>query len=476
MSADLVSKLRAALLHHQVRLDPVPQRQHVEDPNDPTLAYISRMLLDEEEEEEEEPPQMIQLQDPYKNLIAELAALVSSPGGSGNLIHPDDCGNISVPDVHESRTGFLKSMLLEAARAVAGNRGSEVYRIISEVRSLASPGGSSEERTALFFADALIARFTGFGPQVYSAMVKGIRERHSVHVRLLNLPSFRVTQRFANGTILDFCQGATRIHIVDYGIHYGCQWPQLIQRLSQRPEGPPAMKITGIDFPRVDVKETERNLVEYAKSCGISLEFEVITSTSWELVQPKTHVNDLLIVNCNFRLRHLREDGSVGDNPRKLFFERVYSLKPDLFIQCVMDASSNLSSPFFIQRFEGALESVFTKMDLFQTLLQEDMPEEYDFIGNIMAKTIMNMVAMEGVERLERPNSYRSWDSRARRAGFEQQPVRPKAVELVKAAWCSSKPNCNFKMGMDGNWLLLGWKERVLYAMSTWRPQNKQAG
>ncbi|EFJ34203.1 GRAS family protein [Selaginella moellendorffii] len=470
MGADLVSKLRAVLLHHQVRLDPVPQRQHVEDPNDPTLAYISRMLLDDEEE----PPLMIQLQDPYKNLIAELGALVSAGCGDSKR------RSISVPPppppldgqaFQESRTILFKSMLLEAARAVAGNRGADVYRIISEVRSLASPGGSSEERTALFFADALIARFTGFGPQVHSAMVKGIRERHSVHVRLLNLPSFRVTQRFAACNIFNVCQGAKRIHIVDYGIQYGCQWPHVIKALSQRPQGPPAMKITGIDLPRVDVKETGRNLVEFARSCGVSLDFDAITSTSWELVQPKTHVEDLLIVNCNLRLRHLREDGSVGNNPRKLFFEKVYSLKPDLFIQCVLDATSNLSSPFFIQRFEGVLDTLFTRMELFETLLlQEDMPEEYDFMGSIIAKAIMDVVALEGVERIERANSYRTWDSRARRAGFELLPVRLETIEVVKDVWCSSsKLNNNFKLGVDGHWLLLGWKESIVFAMSAWR-------
>jgi hypothetical protein len=55
-------------------------------------------------------------------------------------------------------------------------------------------------------------------------------------------------------TILDAFEGATHVHVVDYGLTYGGQWPCLIQQLSQRPGGPPHVRITG--KLQIDMKVT----------------------------------------------------------------------------------------------------------------------------------------------------------------------------------------------------------------------------
>ncbi len=50
---------------------------------------------------------------------------------------------------------------------------------------------------------------------------------------------------FCNVKILDAFKGATRVHLVDYGILYGLHWPSLIQQLAMRRGGPPHLRITG---------------------------------------------------------------------------------------------------------------------------------------------------------------------------------------------------------------------------------------
>lgn len=68
------------------------------------------------------------------------------------------------------------------------------------------------------------------------------------------VPLIQTTHNFANDTILEAFVGASRVHIVDYGILYGLQWPCLINRLSQRPGGPPHLRITGtVSAIKVDV-------------------------------------------------------------------------------------------------------------------------------------------------------------------------------------------------------------------------------
>ena len=77
------------------------------------------------------------------------------------------------------------------------------------------------------------------------------------------------------------------MHIVDFGILYGFQWPSLIQSLASRPGGPPMLRITGIDFPQPGfraaerIEETGRRLADYAKSFGVPFEYHAI-ATKWE--------------------------------------------------------------------------------------------------------------------------------------------------------------------------------------------------
>ena len=99
---------------------------------------------------------------------------------------------------------------------------------------------------------------SGTGAQLYTAlskqrptvaqMLKGFRLFYE------NVPFIHTAQNFANETIFEAFLGASRVHIVDYGISYGLQWPYLINRLSQRRGGPPHLRITGtVSAIKVDV-------------------------------------------------------------------------------------------------------------------------------------------------------------------------------------------------------------------------------
>lgn len=58
-------------------------------------------------------------------------------------------------------------------------------------------------------------------------------------------PYIKLSHFFETKMTLDAFEGATRVHVVHYGIQYGVEWPSLIQHLSKRPEGPPYFRITG---------------------------------------------------------------------------------------------------------------------------------------------------------------------------------------------------------------------------------------
>lgn len=89
---------------------------------------------------------------------------------------------------------------------------------------------------------------SGTGPQLYMAITSNtpstatMLKAHRLFVDYS--PYIKVTHFFSTKTILDAFEGADRVHLVDYGVAYGAQWPCLIQRLSQRKGGPPHLRIT----------------------------------------------------------------------------------------------------------------------------------------------------------------------------------------------------------------------------------------
>ncbi len=54
-----------------------------------------------------------------------------------------------------------------------------------------------------------------------------------------NVPYTKLNHLFSTATILDAFKGASSVHVIDYGINHGVQWPCLIEHLATRPEGPP---------------------------------------------------------------------------------------------------------------------------------------------------------------------------------------------------------------------------------------------
>ncbi|XP_002977216.2 scarecrow-like protein 31 [Selaginella moellendorffii] len=454
-SIDLSSMLKCALLRHGLRQDPPLEDEARKGFMDPTVSYISSVLLDDDGDDEDH--DQLARSGKYCQILSELTAIVAP--------RPLDSPKNSDSD------GGLEYLLVRCAQAVAAGDSSRAFALVSDIKgALWRSSGGCLYRTISFFVDALTARLEGFGAQVYAAMAKEVTRRQYLSVRLLNLPCLKLSQRFANEHILELARGARRVHIVDYGIQYGFQWPYLIKALSQRSGGPPELKITGVDCPHVvNLAETGRKLVEFAGSCGVPFEFMAVASENWEKERIIRCKNEVLVVNSVLRLRHLRDHGTVAvDNPREVFLGKICGLRPDLFLQA--EISADMSSPLFLQRFKNALEFYKQKMEYFEAVA-EGKPEEHGFIQKVAARDIMNIVACEGLDRVERAASYRVWDARAKRAGFEGVAVAEEIYDKVRSA-CGKFRNPDFGFARDGNWMLLGWKDTVLYAMSAWRPKR----
>ncbi|XP_078178869.1 scarecrow-like protein 14 isoform X2 [Carex rostrata] len=392
---------------------------------------------------------------------------------------------------HEASSGYKAeiqeghidhyTLLINCSEAVAINDRLRAQELLNNIRMQSSPNGNGIQRLASVLADALEARLAGAGREYYQGLVSkrvsipDIYFLKAYHLFLKAAPFARVFYCFSNHSILNAAKNARKLHVIDLGISYGFQWPSLIQALSKREGRPPQLRITGIEFPEPGfrpakrVEDMGRRFEEYARSFSVPFEYKAIAS-QWELI----HIEDLnikddevVIVNSMISFKKVKDESFEIDSPRNRVLKLIRQIKPQVFI---LGGLCRSYSPYFLTRFRQVLSTYSVLFDLLDTTIprgnkERQLPENMYFVHDII-----NVVACEGSDWIERPETHKQWQRRNLRAGFEQLPVDPDIVKecsnLVRNVY-----DKRFFIEEDDNWLVQGWKGRALFHVTAWKPK-----
>ncbi|CAA6654999.1 unnamed protein product [Spirodela intermedia] len=142
-------------------------------------------------------------------------------------------------------------------------------------------------------------------------------------------------------------------------------------------------------------------------------------------------------------------------------------MNPAVFIHGVVNGA--FSAPFFVTRFREALFHFSALFDMLEATVPREHPERLLIEQEIFGREAMNVIACEGSERVERPETYKQWQVRNLRAGFTQLPLDPEIMNKCRDK-VRSVYDKDFVIDEDSRWLLQGWKGRIIYAISTWKP------
>ncbi|KAL4605060.1 hypothetical protein ACB092_09G001300 [Castanea dentata] len=373
----------------------------------------------------------------------------------------------------------LRTLLINCAQAVAADDQGSASELLKQIRQHASPFGDGNQRLAHYFADGLEARMAGTGSQIYRGLANkklSAADTLKAYHLLLAASAFEKMSIFtSNRTIMSRAAKATRVHVIDFGILYGFQWPTLIQRISWRDGGPPKLRITGIDFPQPGfrpaerVEETGRRLANYAESFKVPFEYNAIAK-KWETIQLeelKIDRDEFLVVNCLYRAKNLPDESFAVDSSRNIFLNLIRKINPDIFIHGVVNGAFN--APFFVTRFREALFHYSALFDMLETIVPREERERMLLEKEVFGRQALNVIACEGWERVERPETYKQWQVRNLRAGFAQLPldrqIMETAIDKVRTSY-----HKDFVIHEDGRWMVQGWKGRIIYALSCWKP------
>ncbi|XP_043694927.1 chitin-inducible gibberellin-responsive protein 1-like [Telopea speciosissima] len=395
---------------------------------------------------------------------------------SGNGVRAKKCHTATEVSSQEVRWSDLKELLIECARALSENRTDDFNELVHEARSAVSVSGEPIQRLGAYMVEGLVARKEASGSNIYRAL----RCREPESQELLSYmqilyeicPYFKFGYMAANGAIAEAFRHEDRIHIIDFQIAQGTQWVTLIQALAARPSGPPHVRITGIDDPvsqyaRGDRLEVVgRRLAAMSEKFKIPVEFHAVPVFAPEVKREmlKLRHGEALAVNFTLQLHHTPDETVDANNPRDGLLRMVRSLSPKVVTLVEQESNTN-TTPFFM-RFLETLDYYSAMFESIDVTLPRDNRERINVEQHCLARDIVNVIACEGKERVERHELLEKWKSRLTMAGFHPYPLSSYVNSVIRSLLrCYSE---DYTLLEKDGVMLLGWKDRHLISASAW--------
>ncbi|CAO2046238.1 unnamed protein product [Urochloa humidicola] len=284
-------------------------------------------------------------------------------------------------------------------------------------------------------------------------------------------PYLKFAYATANQAILDAFQGYGRVHIVDFALMQGLQWPPLIHAFSQRAGGPPFLRITGVGGAGADLGEVGARLAQFARSQGVPFAFQEVRVDHLDELRHwmlgAAVPGEALAFNSVLQLHRLLVDPDADPSvpaPIDAVLRLVASMQPRVF--AVVEQEADHNRPALLERLTNALfhyAAIFDSMEGGGGALAE---------AGIRAE-ILDVVGGEGSARVERHEPLARWRERLARAGLEQVPFGPDEVRLATAHLIRTTLFSGSGFGIldleCAGGLALAWHGRPLYAVTAWR-------
>ena len=379
-------------------------------------------------------------------------------------------------ELREDPQIIVKQLLTRCAEALSEDRTEEFHKLVQEARGVVSINGEPIQRLGAYLLEGLVARHGNSGTNIYRALKCREPESKELlsYMRILyNIcPYLKFGYMAANGAIAEALRTENNIHIIDFQIAQGTQWITLIQALAARPGGPPRVRITGIDDPVSEYARGEgldivgKMLKSMSEEFKIPLEFTPLSVYATQVTKEMLEIRpgEALSVNFTLQLHHTPDESVDVNNPRDGLLRMVKGLSPK--VTTLVEQESHTNTTPFLMRFGETMEYYSAMFESIDANLPRDNKERISVEQHCLAKDIVNIIACEGKDRVERHELLGKWKSRLTMAGFRPYPLSSYVNSVIRKllACYSDKYTLDEKDGA----MLLGWRSRKLISASAW--------
>jgi hypothetical protein len=384
----------------------------------------------------------------------------------------------SAKEITQASARTPKQMLINCAGAVSEGNYEEASAIINEVRQMVSIQGDPAQRIAAYMTEGLAARMASSGNYLYKAL-KCKEPPSSDRLAAMQIlfevcPCFKFGFMAANGLIIEAFKGEKRVHIIDFDISQGSQYIQLIQTIASNPgKWPPHIRLTGVDDPESvqrlvgGLRTIGLRLEALAEQLGVPFEFQAVPSKT-SIVTPSMldiRPGEALLVNFAFQLHHMPDESVSTVNERDQLLQLAKSLNPKLVTIVEQDVNTNTAP--FLQRFIEAYNYYSAVYDSLDATLPRESQDRMNVEKQCLARDIVNIVACEGKERIERYEVAGKWRARMTMAGFTSRPWTANGIETIRNL--IKQYSDRYKLKEESGALHFGWEDKSLIIASAWR-------
>lgn len=370
-----------------------------------------------------------------------------------------------------------KQLLFDCAAALSEGNIEVASTMINELRQMVSIQGDPPQRIAAYMVEGLAARVAASGKFLYKAL-KCKEPPSSYRLAAMQVlfevcPCFKFGFMAANGAIIEATRDEKRVHVIDFDISQGNQYITLIQTLAKLPSKPQHWRLTGVDDPESvqrpvgGLNTIGLRLEKLAEELGVPFEFQAVASRT-SIVNPSMldcRPGEALVVNFAFQLHHMPDESVSTVNQRDQLLRLAKSLRPKLVTVVEQDVNTN-TTPFF-PRFVEAYNYYSAVFDSLEAAIPRESQDRMNVEKQCLARDIVNIVACEGEDRIERYEVAGKWRARMAMAGFTSSPMSRSVTDSIREL---IRKYCDrYKIKEEMGALHFGWEEKSLIVASAWR-------
>lgn len=428
------------------------------------VHHRSQQQQQSSEPEETQTPQPSEQQHrdspPPPDADADAAAAVTAASSASRSLR-----NEEIRQQKRDEQGLhLLTLLLQCAEAVAADNLEEANNMLLEISELSTPFGTSAQRVAAYFSEAMSARLVSSCLGIYASLPAVPHSQKMVSAfQVFNgiSPFIKFSHFTANQAIQEAFDREERVHIIDLDIMQGLQWPGLFHILASRPGGPPFVRMTGLGTSMEALEATGKRLSDFAEKLGLPFEFNAVADKVGNLDPGRLKVSKREAVAVHW-LQHCLYDVSGSDTSTLWLLQR---LAPKVVTVVEQDLSHAGS---FLGRFVEAIHYYSALFDSLGACYGEESEERHVVEQQLLSREIRNVLAVGGPSRSS-DVKFNNWRQKLLQSGFKGISLGGNAAAQATLL-LGMFPSDGYTLVEDNGTLKLGWRDLCLLTASAWRP------
>ncbi|GLJ10556.1 hypothetical protein SUGI_0130490 [Cryptomeria japonica] len=366
--------------------------------------------------------------------------------------------------------------LLTACAEAASNGVIELVEVLLErLKEIASPTGSTMERVAYYLSQSL--QKTQMDKRVHNSISNGVSQANFLGAFILlnqAYPFIKIAHFTTNQSILEAIPLTKQqcVHIIDFDIMDGMQWPSLMEALKNEDYQIDHLKITAVkwvdSFEDSDpfssyYKDTGKRLSEYADSLGIPFSFQETEMKNLQGMISSSNEDEIVVVNCMWELPNMFE------RSRKQLVDFINGADQFNLVILTLGTGPNGISGYdenltFMDRFSQCLRNLCAMFDS----LEAGLGEQYGLARAMMEHLFSSPMMCRPINYMANDELFRAIDIPLK-LGFVEGAISQKIFMHAKALVSCNEIGRLYGVESTGNGqLLLNWDMTPLTCVSAW--------